>query len=98
MIVRYAIGVALGLVVTFLLFLVMQAVISNDEANIDEGVKGKLLDMVRLTMMRKFKPSNVSQNRHPRRMNRRQICPSLNLSLLTYQPGSMWALLMSMLI
>jgi periplasmic protein TonB len=49
MIVRYAIGVALGLVVTFLLFLVMQAVISNDEANIDEGVKGKLLDMVRLT-------------------------------------------------
>jgi protein TonB len=49
MLVRYAIGVGLGAVVTFLLFLIMQAVISNDEANIEEGVKGKLLDMVRLT-------------------------------------------------
>lgn len=49
MIVRYAIGVALGFVVTFALFLIMQAVISNDEANVDEGVQGKLLDMVRLT-------------------------------------------------
>ena len=49
MVVRYAIGVGLGAIVTFLLFLIMQAVISNDEANIDEGVKGKLLDMVRLT-------------------------------------------------
>ena len=49
MVVRYAIGVGLGAVVTFLLFLIMQAVIANDEAKIDEGVKGKLLDMVRLT-------------------------------------------------
>ena len=49
MIVRYAIGVGLGFVVTFALFLIMQAVIANDEAKIDEGVKGKLLDMVRLT-------------------------------------------------
>lgn len=49
MIVRYAIGVGLGFVVTFTLFLIMQAVIANDEANLDEGVKGKLLDMVRLT-------------------------------------------------
>jgi len=49
MIVRYAIGVGLGFIVTFLLFLIMQAVISNDEANIDDGVQGKLLDMVRLT-------------------------------------------------
>lgn len=49
MVVRYAIGVALGAVVTFALFLIMQAVIANDEANLDEGVKGKLLDMVRLT-------------------------------------------------
>ena len=49
MVVRYAIGVGLGAIVTFLLFLIMQAVIANDEANIDEGVKGKLLDMVRLT-------------------------------------------------
>jgi len=49
MIVRYAIGVGLGFVVTFTLFLIMQAVIANDEAKLDEGVKGKLLDMVRLT-------------------------------------------------
>lgn len=49
MIVRYAIGVGLGFVVTFTLFLIMQAVIANDEANLEEGVQGKLLDMVRLT-------------------------------------------------
>jgi protein TonB len=49
MLVRYAIGVGLGAVVTFLLFLIMQAVIANDEANIDAGVQGRLLDMVRLT-------------------------------------------------
>jgi protein TonB len=49
MLVRYSIGVGLGAVITFLLFLIMQAVISNDEANIEEGVRGKLLDMVRLT-------------------------------------------------
>ena len=49
MLVRYAIGVGLGAVVTFVLFMIMQAVISSDEANIDEGVQGKLLDMVRLT-------------------------------------------------
>ena len=46
MLTRYAIGVGLGAVVTFLLFLIMQAVIRNDEANLDEGPKGKLLDMV----------------------------------------------------
>ncbi len=63
MIVRYAIGVSLGAVVTFVLFMIMQAVIANDGANIDEGVKGKLLDMVRLepdediqTKQRKPKP------------------------------------------
>ena len=49
MLVRYAIGVSLSAIVTFLLFLIMQAVISNDEANIEEGVQGRLLDMVRLT-------------------------------------------------
>ena len=48
MLVRYAVGVGLSAIVTFLLFLIMQAVISNDEAKIDEGVKGRLLDMVRL--------------------------------------------------
>ncbi len=49
MLTRYAIGVGLGAIVTFLLFLIMQAVIQNDGANLDEGPKGKLLDMVRLT-------------------------------------------------
>ena len=49
MLTRYAIGVGLGAIITFLLFLIMQAVISNDEAQLDEGPKGKLLDMVRLT-------------------------------------------------
>ena len=63
MIVRYAIGVALGAVVTFGLFMIMQAVVANDGANIEEGVKGKLLDLVRLdpdeeiqTKQRKPKP------------------------------------------
>lgn len=63
MIVRYAIGVGLGALITFALFLIMQAVIANDEANIEEGVQGKLLDMVRLqedeeiqTKQRKPKP------------------------------------------
>ena len=63
MLVRYAVGVALSAIVTFLLFLIMQAVIANDEAKIDEGVKGRLLDMVRLnedediqTKQRKPKP------------------------------------------
>jgi len=49
MLVRYAVGVGLGAIITFLLFLIMQAVIANDEANLDEGPKGRLLDMVRLT-------------------------------------------------
>ena len=49
MLVRYGIGVGLGAIVTFALFMIMQAVIANDEANIEEGVQGKLLDMVRLT-------------------------------------------------
>ena len=45
---RYLIGVGLGSVVTFLLFFLMQAVIATDEARLDEGAKGKLLDFVRL--------------------------------------------------
>ncbi len=48
MIARYAIGIGLSALVTFALFFLMQAIISSDEANIDEGVKGKLLDFVRL--------------------------------------------------
>ncbi|MEC7413714.1 MAG: energy transducer TonB [Pseudomonadota bacterium] len=60
---RYLIGVGLGSVVTFLLFFLMQAVIAIDEARLDEGAKGKLLDFVRLeedqelqTKQRKPKP------------------------------------------
>ncbi len=63
MAIRYAFGVALGAIVTFVLFMIMQAVIANDEAKLDEGVQGKLLDMVRLqddeeiqTKQRKPKP------------------------------------------
>ncbi len=60
---RYLLGVGLGSVVTFLLFFLMQAVIATDEARLDEGAKGKLLDFVRLeedqelqTKQRKPKP------------------------------------------
>lgn len=63
MLLRYAIGVGLGAVVTFVLFMIMQAVIANDGANLEEGVKGKLLELVRLepddeiqTKQRKPKP------------------------------------------
>ena len=63
MVARYAIGVGLGALVTFALFFLMQAIIATNEANLDEGVKGKLLDFVRLqddqeieTKQRKPKP------------------------------------------
>ncbi len=63
MLVRYAFGVGLGAVVTFVLFMIMQAVIANDGAKLEEGAKGKLLDLVRLepnedvqTKQRKPKP------------------------------------------
>ena len=54
---------ALGAVVTTVLFFIMQAVIASDEARLDEGAKGKLLELVRLeddeeiqTKQRKPKP------------------------------------------
>lgn len=63
MVARYAIGVALGALVTFMLFFLMQAIIATDEAKLEEGAKGKLLDFVRLqddqeieTKQRKPKP------------------------------------------
>ena len=63
MVARYAIGVGLGALVTFALFFLMQAIIATNEANLDEGAKGKLLDFVRLqddqeieTKQRKPKP------------------------------------------
>ena len=60
---RYGISLALGAIVTTVLFLIMQAVIASDEAKFDEGAKGKLLELVRLeddeeiqTKQRKPKP------------------------------------------
>ncbi|MYE24229.1 MAG: energy transducer TonB [Gammaproteobacteria bacterium] len=48
MLVRYAFGVVLGAVATFLLFMLMQAVIANPEAATDTGVKGRIVDFVRV--------------------------------------------------
>ena len=45
---RYACGVVLGAVATFLLFMLMQAVIANPEAATDTGVKGRIVDFVRV--------------------------------------------------
>ncbi len=63
MYIRYAVGVGLGAIITFVLFLVMQAVIANDETNLDDSKQLRLLDMVRLaedeeiqTKQRKPKP------------------------------------------
>jgi periplasmic protein TonB len=48
MILRYVIGVTLGAVATFALFLLMQALIKSDRSPFDEGVSGKIVDFVRL--------------------------------------------------
>ncbi len=48
MLIRYAFGVVLGAVATFLLFMLMQAVIANPEAATDTGVKGRIVDFVRV--------------------------------------------------
>ena len=63
MITRYVVGVAAGLVVTFLLFLLMQALIKSDRSPFSDPSKGQLLDFVRLqedqeliTKKRKPKP------------------------------------------
>ncbi len=63
MVVRYIVGVALGAVATFLLFMLMQAVVANPEAAADAGIKGKVVDFVRvqedqeiITKQRKPKP------------------------------------------
>jgi protein TonB len=48
MIVRYAFGVALGIVATFVLFLLMQALIKSDKSPFDEGASGRIVDFVRL--------------------------------------------------
>lgn len=63
MITRYVIGVTAGLVVTFFLFLLMQALIKSDKSPFSDPGKGQLLDFVRLqedqeliTKKRKPKP------------------------------------------
>ncbi len=63
MITRYAIGVTAGLVVTFFLFLLMQALIKSDRSPFSDADQGRILDFVRLqedqeliTKKRKPKP------------------------------------------
>ncbi len=48
MIVRYVFGVSLGIVVTFVLFLLMQALIKSDRSALTEDKFGRIVDMVRL--------------------------------------------------
>lgn len=48
MITRYMFGVSLGVVVTFLLFLLMQALIKSDRSAITEDKFGRIVDMVML--------------------------------------------------
>jgi protein TonB len=45
---RYIFGLVLGLVTTFILFLIMQSVISSDRNPFTEGFDGKIVDIVRL--------------------------------------------------
>ena len=45
---RYVFGVALGAASTFLLFMLMQAVVADPEAAGDAGVKGQVVDFVRV--------------------------------------------------
>lgn len=60
---RYLIGVVAGAVVTFVLFLLMQALIKSDKSPFSDGAAGKVLEFVRLqedqdliTKQRKPKP------------------------------------------
>ena len=48
MVVRYAIGLGLGAVVTFALFYLMQWLILTDQLVLDEGDQGRILDFVRV--------------------------------------------------
>jgi protein TonB len=45
---RYIIGVVLGAVATFLLFMIMQSVIKSDRSPFTEGFDGRIVDFVRL--------------------------------------------------
>jgi protein TonB len=48
MAVRYIFGLVLGLITTFLLFMIMQSVISSDRNPFTDGFDGKIVDIVRL--------------------------------------------------
>lgn len=48
MAIRYAIGVVLGLVTTFLLFLMMEAMIRSDRNPFSDSFDGRIVDIVRL--------------------------------------------------
>ncbi len=48
MIARLVFGIVFGAAITFGLFIVMQALISNQETALDKGVKGKIVDFVHL--------------------------------------------------
>lgn len=48
MVIRYIVGVVLGAIVTFSLFMVMQYLIKSDESGLDESKAGKIVDFVRL--------------------------------------------------
>lgn len=46
--VRYIAGVALGAVTTFLLFFLMQSLIQTEKSALDDTIKGRLVDFVRV--------------------------------------------------
>lgn len=46
--VRYIVGVLLGAVVTFALFMIMQYLIKSDESGLNDAAGGKIVDFVRL--------------------------------------------------
>ena len=48
MAIRYVFGVVLGLVTTFVLFMIMQSVIKSDRNPFTDGFDGKIVDIVRL--------------------------------------------------
>ncbi len=48
MLMRYAVGLALGLVVTLGLFMLMQALIKSDRSAMDDSIKGRIVDFVRV--------------------------------------------------
>ncbi len=48
MIARYVFALALGIVTTFVLFLLMQALIKSDKSPFEQGAQGRIVDFVRL--------------------------------------------------